>query len=183
MSFWLEDRGAKVTGIDFAPYMISLAREEASRRNSSVAFVEADILEHDLGQQGYDLVTCLGNSISDFPLSDYAEVIKRVHAALKPGGRYILQYHDGCYKTMQGQAAREGVYQEAPERVTFRYKEYLPEIGATVNIILNESRNEQYLRKAYIYTVPVVQLITGTLLTLDQHIILEENHFLDIFIK
>lgn len=183
MSFWFEGRGAKVTGVDLAPYMIALARKEASRRKSSVEFVEANIFTHDLGQERYDLVSCFGNSISDFPLSNYAEMIKHVSNTLKPKGRFILQYHDGSYEYMQGNGARNGVYQETPERVTFRFKEYLPEIGACVKTILNETRGEEYPRIGYVYSVPVVQLITDNMLGLEQHIILDENHFLDIFIK
>ena len=182
MAFWFEEQGAQATGIDFAPYMIALAREEASRRNSSVEFVEADIFTYDLGQGRYDLVSCFGNSISDFPLSDYARMVKLVFRALKSGGRFALQYHDGSFGTLQGKAARFGVYQESPERITYRFKEYLPEIGACVNTIRNETQGQEYDRKGYIYTVPVVRLITSSSLKLEQHILLEENHFLDIFI-
>jgi ubiquinone/menaquinone biosynthesis C-methylase UbiE len=183
MSFWFADRGAKVTAIDFAPYMIALAREEATRRNAPVEFIEADIFKHDLGQGRYDLVSCFGNSISDFPLYDYAKLVKRVAQASKPGGRFVLQYHDGSSDYITGKAAPAGVYQETPERITFRFQGYDPEIGAVVKTIRNETRGEEYPRRGYIYTVPVVQLITGSVLELEQHILLEENHYLDIFTR
>ena len=183
VSFWFEEQGAKVTGIDLAPYMIALAKEEASQRNSTVKFIEADIFAQDFGQERFDLVSCFGNSISDFPLSDFAKLAKKIAGTLKPGGRFVLQYHDGSYEYMQCTAAPEGVYQETPERVTFRSKGYLPEIGAHVNIIRNETRGQEYERKAYIYTVPVVHLAICNLLELDRHLILEENHFLDVFVK
>jgi SAM-dependent methyltransferase len=183
MSFWFEEHGARVTGIDLAPYMIAHARQEASRRDSMVEFVQADIFEHDLGQEHYDLISCFGNSISDFPLTDYAKMIGLATHALKSGGRFVLEYHDGSYEYMQGVSVRTGVYQETPARITFRFKEYLPEIGAYVKTIRNETRGEEYSRKGYIYTVPVVKLVTGNMLPLEQHIILEENHYLDVFIK
>lgn len=183
MAFWFEEQEAKVTGIDLAPYMIALTIEEASHRNSSVEFIEADIFTHDLGQERYDLISCFGNSISDFPLSDYAKMVRLVTKALNPGGRFVLQYHNGSYEYMQGNGARAGVYQESPERITFRFKEYLPEVGACIKTIRNETRGEEYARKGYIYTVPVVRLITSSILELEQHIILEDNHFLDVFIK
>jgi hypothetical protein len=91
--------------------------------------------------------------------------------------------HDGSYESMQGLAVREGVYQEAPERVTFRSQGYLPEIGARLATIWNETHGEEYERKSYIYTVPVVNLAMSTVLELEQHIILEENHFLGMFIS
>jgi hypothetical protein len=84
---------------------------------------------------------------------------------------------------MQGNAAREGVYQEVPERITFRFKEYLPEIGARVNTIRNETRGEEYERKGYIYTVPAVHLAMSNVLDLEQHVVIDENIFLDIFIR
>lgn len=182
-SFWLEESGAKVTGVDFAHYMIALAREEAARRNSRVEFVQADIFTLKLEQEHYDLISCFGNSISDFPLSDFTKLVKIVFTALKPGGRFVLEYLDGSYAYMLGYVAREGIYQETPELVTFRFKEYLPEIGACVRTIRNEKLGLEYERKGYIYTVPVVQLSAGSALSLEQHIILGADHFLDVFIK
>src|SRR5574341_2296909 len=183
LSFWFEEQGAKTTGIDFAPYMIALAKEEASRRNSAVEFFEADIFMQDFGAERFDLITCFGNSISDFPLSDFARLGKKIASALKPAGRFVLDYHDGSYEFMQGHGAREGIYQASPERITFRYREYLPEIGAYVHTIRNETRGEEYERKAYIYTVPTVRLALSTALEFKRHIILEENHFLEVFVK
>jgi SAM-dependent methyltransferase len=183
VSFWFEEQGAKVTGMDFAPYMIALANEETLGRKSSVRFIEADIFLQDLGPECYDLVSCFGNSISDFPLSHFAELGTKIASTLKTGGRFVLDYHDGSYEFMQARGAREGIYQEAPERITFRYKGYLPDIGAYVHTIRNEARAEEYDRKGYIYTVPTVHLALSSTLQLEQHIILGENHFMDIFSK
>ena len=181
VSFWFEKQGAKVTGIDFAPYMIALAKEEAVRRKSSVQFIEVDIFVQDLGQECYDLVSCFGNSISDFPIADFARLGKKIASTLKPGGRFVLDYHDGSYDFMQGRGAREGVYQEAPDRITFYYKGYLPEIGTYLHTIRNEARGEEYDRKGYVYTVPTVHLAMSRALDIEQHIILDENHFMDVF--
>jgi SAM-dependent methyltransferase len=183
MSFWFEEQGAKVTGIDFAPYMIELANEEAASRNSTVEFIETDIFTQDFGHQQFDLISCFGNSISDFPLSDFAVLGRKIANALKPGGRFVVQYHDGSYEAMQGITAPEGVYQEVPERVTFRSNGYSTEIGARLVAIRNETRGEEYERKSFIYTVPVVGLAMSDALEHEQHIILEENHFLDVFIS
>ena len=183
VSFWFEEQGAKVTGIDFAPYMIALAREEASYRKSAVQFIQADIFTQDLGRERFNLISCFGNSISDFPLSDFANLGQKIDSALKPEGRFVLDYHDGSYEFMQGRGAREGIYQAIPERITFRYKGYWPETGAYVHIIRNEARGEEYERKGFIYTVHTVSLALRDTLRLSQHIILDENHFMDIFVK
>ena len=183
VAFWFEEQGANVIAMDFAPYMIALAREGVAQRNSTVEFLEADIFMQDFGQERFDLISCFGNSISDFPISDFAKLGKKIARALKPGGRFILDYHDGSYDFMQGRGKREGVFQESPERITFHYKGYLPEIGARVHIIRNETRWEEYERKGYIYTVPVVSLALHDTLELSQHIALDENHYLDVFAK
>ena len=62
-----------------------------------------------LSRQSYDLISCLGNSIVDFPLSEFAGLVKQVTNALKPGGRFVLQYHDGSYAYMTGNILREGI--------------------------------------------------------------------------
>lgn len=182
VSFWLEGLGANVIAIDFAPDMISLAKEEAAKRNSTVEFIEADIFGQDFGRDRFDLISCF-DSISDFPLSDFAKLGKKVARALKPGGRFVVKYLDGSYKYIQGNVTREGVYQATPERITYRFKEYLPEVGASVNIIRNENRGEEYERKGYIYTAPVVCLAMSDVLKLERHIVLDENEFIDIYIK
>ena len=183
VSFWFDAQGAQVTAIDFAPYMIALAKQEAEQRHSTVKFVEADIFTHDFGQRCFDLISCFGNSISDFPLLDFAKLTPKIAAALKPGGRFVLDYHDGIYTAMQRLVSLEGVYQETPERITFRYKEYQPAIGANVMIMRNETRGEEYTRKSYIYTVSTVRLAMSSALDLEQHVAVDEDHFLDVFVK
>jgi ubiquinone/menaquinone biosynthesis C-methylase UbiE len=182
-SFWFEEKGARVTGVDFAPYMIALAREEASRRSSTIEFIEADVHVLDFGQERYDIVACLGNSLTDFPLSAFASLGKRVARALKPNGRFVVQFQDGSYSFMQGMATSDGVYQENPERITYHYNGYLPELGACERIWRNETLKEEYHRIAYIYTAPVVRLILANLLEIERHNILREDHFLDVYKK
>jgi len=182
LSFWLEGQEAKVTGMDFAPYMIGLAKGEANQRNSTVEFIEADIFVQDFGQERFDLITCF-DSISDFTVSDFAKLGRKIAQALKPGGRFVVKYADGLFKYIQRNSTPEGVYQEIPERITYHFKEYLPEIGASVNTIRNETRGEEYDSKGYIYTSPIVQLAIDKMLTQEQHIALDVNEFMDVFTK
>ena len=181
-SFWLEGLGAKVTGVDFARYMISLANQGAIQRGSTVEFIEADIFVQDFGQECFDLISCF-DSISDFPIFDFAKLSGKVARALKPGGRFVVKYADGFYKYIQQNIPREGIYQETPERITYRFKEYLPETGATVNTIFNENRGEEYDRKGYIYTPPIVSLAMNGAMKLEKNIRLDGSQFLDIFVK
>jgi len=182
VTFWLEGLGATVTGVDFAPYMISLAKQGAIQRGSTVAFIEADIFAYDFGQECFDLITCF-DSISDFPIFDFAKLGGMMARALKPGGRFVVKYADGFYKYIQQNSPREGLYQETPERITYHFKEYLPETGATVNTIHNETRGEEYDRRGYIYTPPIVELAMNNVLKLEQHVTLDTGQYLDVFVK
>jgi ubiquinone/menaquinone biosynthesis C-methylase UbiE len=113
VSFWFEAQEAKVTGMDFAHYMIAPAQEEAKRRHSAVEFIEADIFARDFGQERFDLISCI-DSVSDFPLSDFARLAEKIARALKPGGCFVVQYTDGSYKFIQGNVAREGCIRKRP---------------------------------------------------------------------
>lgn len=182
VSFWFEELGANVTALDFAPYMIALAIQEAAERNSNVNFIEADIFIQDFGNDCYHLISCF-DSIVDFPVSDFAKLSRKIASALKPGGRFVVKYVDTSYKYLQGYAVRQGSFQETPERVTYRIKEYIPDIGAIINTIKNETRQEEYDRKGYIYTPPMVQLAVNNSMKLEKHISLDMDQFLDIYIK
>src|SRR5262249_26907101 len=80
--------GAKgrVTGLDFDAAKIAAARAE-SKDLASVSFCRANVLEDDLGG-GYDIV------FARFLLShlhDPHTALGRLHAALRPGGKIILE--------------------------------------------------------------------------------------------
>ena len=166
LSFWLEEQRAQVTGVDFAPYMIRLAREEAEDRHSAVKFIQADIFEGDFGENGFDLVTCF-DSISDFPISDFAKLSRKIVRTLKRGGRFAVKYVDGICKLREMDKKPEGIYQEEPERITYRVKEYLPELGAMVHTIRNETRGEEYDRMGFIYTPQLIQMAVDHSLELE----------------
>ena len=180
LSFWLEEQGAYVTGVDLAPYMVHLAREEADYRHSTVKFIQADIFEWDFGENHFDLVTCF-DSISDFPTTDFVKLSRKIVRTLKRGGRFAVKYVDGISSLRDKKP--EGIYQEKPERITYRVKEYLPEIGAMVHTIRNETRGEEYDRMGFIYTPQLIQMAVDQSLELEKQILLEADQFLNIFRK
>lgn len=51
----------------------------------------------DFGRERFDLVSCF-DSISDFPVSDFAVLGRKVVGALKPGGRFVVKYLDISHK-------------------------------------------------------------------------------------
>lgn len=55
--------------------------------------------------------------------------------------------------------------------------------GARVNLIRNEATGEEYERKSYVYSLPIVQLVLGEVLDPAGHVVLDKQHFLDVFMK
>jgi len=54
ITVFLEEQGTQVTGIDLAPYLITLARQEAVQRSAKAIFVQANVLTYPLGKGIYD---------------------------------------------------------------------------------------------------------------------------------
>ena len=180
-SFLFERLGADVTGLDNAPFMIDLARQEAGRRGSSVEFVLADVLEHDLRSQHYDLVAFMGNTVSDFPLEAAVRLVEKVETALRSGGRFVIHYIDGAYAFIEGSYPKEEDEQLEPVKITRRFKIYRAEDSAIVETYRNESTHEEYDYTSYLYTAPMVRRIVGAPLALEQSIRLSERSFVDVF--
>jgi hypothetical protein len=57
------------------------------------------------------------------------------------------------------------------------------EVGGYVHTIRNEARDEEYERKAYLYSVPMVRLALPERLLRRRHVVLSANHFLDVFVR
>ncbi len=183
ISFLLEDHGARVTGMDAAPFMIEQAQEEASFRHSAVKFILADVLQTDLGKEAFELIVFLGNTVSDFPPDKFSQLVPAVQRALKQNGMFAIHYIDGFYQFIQEEFPRESVQQEKPERVTWRFKEYRPETGAYSVIYANEASGETYEYTSYLYNAPFIRLTLAGLFELKHSIRLSERSFLDIYGK
>ncbi len=183
ISFWLEGQGAYVTAIDFAPYMIDLARQEAARLGSAVNFVQADVLSHPLPAEEFDLVVFLGNTVSDFSLQSFRRLSYKVKDALKPNKQFIIHYIDGLYSFIQGNYPKESIQQETPIRITRCFKGYLPETGAYIDVYKNEASGEVYEYTSYLYTPPLVRLAINESFKFEQSIVLTPRSFVDVFVK
>lgn len=76
----------RVIAVDGSASMLEAARERLAGR--PVEFVEADLLELDLGGRTVDAVL----STATFHwIKDHARLFARLHAALRPGGRLVAQ--------------------------------------------------------------------------------------------
>ena len=180
-SFSFEEMGAQVTALDIAPSMISMAKAEAGRRKSGARFVEADVLNYDLGVGVFDLAVLLGNTIADFSIGDTFALSKKVHSALKPGGEFALNYRDWLYRFIRQTGATEFIQQEGPERITVRMKQYQPEQAAYTETYMKHSTGETCDYTSYIYTPVLVRLALRENFKLTNRVRLGEESFFDIY--
>jgi SAM-dependent methyltransferase len=90
---YLSDRtGAHLTGLDYIPEAIRLARERAAANADRLAFVAGDLNALHLPAREFDAIL----SIDTIYFSqDYARTIGQLAAALRPGGRLAFLYSYG----------------------------------------------------------------------------------------
>jgi SAM-dependent methyltransferase len=182
IAFWLEEQNAQVTGIDLAPALIALARREAIQRGSKVEFIQGDVLSHSLGSTVFDLAVCFGNAILDFPHATFPLFRERVFAALKPGGRFILEYLDGLLRVNQMSNPQELIEQGSEGLIRRCFKGYDPEKSTYAMEYRRLSDNETYQYTGYVYTTPMVHFLMAPEFKLEQTIRMGDG-FLEIYVK
>lgn len=98
--------GFRVTGIDVSPRSIAYARERSAEAGSGIAYVCGDYLgiEYD---GVFDIVTLIYCDFGVLKPTDRAQLLKKIHKALKPGGCFIV---DVCSTRM---------YEERPETTSW----------------------------------------------------------------
>jgi SAM-dependent methyltransferase len=88
---WLAERGWRVTGVDFSDVALAKATELAVSRNVHVDWVLADVVEHELETQAFDLVVVL---YLQLPAGELDRAVRHAVDALAPGGTLIVLGHD-----------------------------------------------------------------------------------------
>ena len=89
----LADEGWRVVGVDQSPTLLEFAREEQRKKNPGSPcprWVRAD-LRDPLALDFFDVAICLFTSFGYCSKdSDNERILKSIHSALKPGGRFVL---------------------------------------------------------------------------------------------
>jgi SAM-dependent methyltransferase len=80
--------GHTCTGLDFSPASIGYAHEH----DSISEYLLGNIVELEFGE-GYDLATLIYAEINALSPSDAECIVLKAHAALKPGGKLLLEAH------------------------------------------------------------------------------------------
>lgn len=183
IAFYLADHGAHATGIDLAPGLIAMAREEAARRGSQTTFIQGNVLTGSLGSEEYDLAVCLGNAVLDFPPEDFPRFRDSVHQALKPDGRFALGYRDGVMRVLAMREPAVVIEEGAEGQIERRFKEYDPVRGAYVSEYRHLVTGQVYEATGYVYTGPVLRLLLEVGFDFDRSIHLGEGSLLDLYVK
>jgi SAM-dependent methyltransferase len=88
-SLELAARGYQVTGVDFSPEFLAVARSSAEQRKLPITFEQRPM--HDLPWQAeFDGAICLGNSLGLLDDEATLAAFRAVARALKPGGRFLV---------------------------------------------------------------------------------------------
>jgi SAM-dependent methyltransferase len=100
----LAARGARVTGLDRTPAFLDLARREAEDLGVEVQYVEGDMRAIPW-EDRFDRVVSWFTSFGYFPDEENREVLRQVRAALKRGGRFLveLNHRDWVMRNLQDQ--------------------------------------------------------------------------------
>jgi len=84
--------GHTCRGIDFSPASIAHARAQAGAAGLSIAYEKADIRRVELAAGGpYDTVMLIFGELNVFSPADARHILSGVAAALRPGGRLVLE--------------------------------------------------------------------------------------------
>ncbi len=86
----LAKRGYDMVGLDLSLPLLQKALGEAQRRKLSIKFIHGDIRELNF-QEVFDATYCWHTSFGYFDDKTNFEVLRGVHRALKPGGRFLLE--------------------------------------------------------------------------------------------
>ena len=83
-------RGIQLTGIDFSPAMLEIARGRAAEVGVNVALIEGDAQHLPFADHRFDTVVCT-LALSSIP--DPAAAINEMHRVLRPGGQLLVVGH------------------------------------------------------------------------------------------
>ncbi|MCZ7529260.1 MAG: class I SAM-dependent methyltransferase [Acidimicrobiia bacterium] len=90
-ALFLAEQGWRVTAVDFSDVALEKARRIAARRNVSVDWVLADLLEYEPAERAWDLVLVC---YLQLPAGERRRVLEHASAAVAPGGSILVIGHD-----------------------------------------------------------------------------------------
>ncbi len=86
--FFLNKFGYKVTGVDFSPPLLEIARKKARRENVSITFLDGDMRKLEVGK--FDAVITIFNAIGHLSKTDFNRTLQNIYNNLHEGGFYLF---------------------------------------------------------------------------------------------
>ncbi|MEI6627973.1 MAG: methyltransferase domain-containing protein [Alphaproteobacteria bacterium] len=86
--FFLAKHGYQVTGADFSPALLEIARGRASSEKIDVNFIDGDMRTLKVGT--FDAVITIFNAIGHLTKAGFEKSIRNIHKNLKDGGLYVF---------------------------------------------------------------------------------------------
>lgn len=86
--FFLEKFGYQVTGADFSPALIEIARKRAQDENVDMKFIDGDMRTLKVGK--FDAVITIDNAIGHVTKAGFVKTMKNIHHNLNDGGIYVF---------------------------------------------------------------------------------------------
>ncbi len=83
-------KDVRLTGIDFSPAMLEIAREQASRLGREVDLRQGDAQALEFAVEQFDSVVC---TLSLCSIPDDRKAVLEAKRVLRPGGRFLLLEH------------------------------------------------------------------------------------------
>lgn len=149
--------GYQVTGIDYSPASIAYAQAQAVEQGQEIRYILADIrqADYDAGDGGaYDCAMQVFGESNVFKPADLRKILHKIHTALRPGGRLILEVH--TYEVIKeiGQApsswytAEGGLFSPNPHLVLTEHFWDAPANVATIRHFAVEAATGNVIRYA-----------------------------------
>lgn len=113
-----QQQSYNVTGIDFSDRSITHAKKSAAAKNVSIGYHVSDYLEMTFDNE-FDLITLIYCDFGVLPLHDRRLLLKKIHTALKPGGRFIFdvftpEFHKRTPESKTWHYHQSGFWKETP---------------------------------------------------------------------
>jgi SAM-dependent methyltransferase len=94
----LASRGYEVIGVDLSLAMLARASDEAAERGQRINFLQGDMRDLTF-DEAFDGIYCFNTTFGYFDDAKNAEVIQKIHRALRRGGRFLLDVANRDYVT------------------------------------------------------------------------------------
>jgi len=109
-AIFLAAEGYKVTGVDFSPTAIEIAKKNSQRKNVTCDFIVADVVEQ-LGDfnQTWDFAYDWG-LLHHIPPEQRSKYVRNVHHILNPDGKYLSV----CFSERDVSFGSSGKYRKTP---------------------------------------------------------------------